>query len=394
MDNEVIAFWDIEDDATPLTTEINDLPLNDSEYPYAGIPRIVIETENHREIKDRETEIPAKLQVWGADAPESEVMELTIKGRGNNTWGKPKKPYTIKFNKTQAFLNMPDAKKWVMLANYRDRTLIRNALAFEVARQTNQKWVPQGRFVDVILNNKFIGNYYICEKIEIKKNRLEIKSNGYLLEFDANYDEDYKFRSTYKNFPINIKYPKEPSNNDYIYIQTYIDSIECILYGNCRNTDIQKVLNLQSLASFWIVQEISQNEEIMHPKSLFAYKDTILNIGPVWDFDWQTFTSSKKGLRNKKYFWLDSLKKNKLFTETVKQEWNSNKDKILSLTNFIDSISSYIHQSNEKNFLLWPINTSSGHCGDETMDFEKSIYTLKESFTSRFYELDSLFNNL
>ncbi len=82
IDNEVVAFWDIEEDATPLSTELNYLPIDDSEYPYAGIPRIVIETENHREIKDRETEIPAKLQVWGEHAPESEVMELTIRGRG------------------------------------------------------------------------------------------------------------------------------------------------------------------------------------------------------------------------------------------------------------------------------------------------------------------------
>jgi hypothetical protein len=54
------------------------LPLDDTEYPYAGIPRIVIETENRREIKDRETEIPAKLQIWGEKAPESEIMELII----------------------------------------------------------------------------------------------------------------------------------------------------------------------------------------------------------------------------------------------------------------------------------------------------------------------------
>lgn len=68
------------------------IPLDDTEYPYAGIPRIVIETENRRAIKDRETEIPARLQIWGEKTPESEIMELTIRGRGNSSWtGMPKK---------------------------------------------------------------------------------------------------------------------------------------------------------------------------------------------------------------------------------------------------------------------------------------------------------------
>ena len=144
VDQEIIANWNFaEDDATPLSSRIDYIPLDDSEYPYAGLPRIVIETENHREIKDRETEIPAKLQVWGEHAPESEVMNLTIRGRGNESWRHPKKPYAIKFNEKQSILGMPKAKKWVMLANYRDRTLIRNAVALELARKTSLTWTPQ-----------------------------------------------------------------------------------------------------------------------------------------------------------------------------------------------------------------------------------------------------------
>lgn len=375
-------------------SKVDYLPIDDSEYPYAGIPRIVIETLNHQQIKDRETEIPAKLQVWGEKAPESEVMDLTIRGRGNSTWNYPKKPYAIKFNEKQSFLDMPKAKKWVMLANYRDRTLIRNAVAFELARHTSLKWTPSGKFADVFLNGKFLGNYYICEKIEVKKNRLELETNGFLIEFDANYDEDYKFRSSYKNFPINIKHPNEPSNDEFVHIQSYIDTIECILYGSCLNVNIQKYLNLHSAASYWIVQEVSQNEEIIHPKSLFAYKDSNLNIGPVWDFDWQTFTSLKKGLRNKNYFLLDSLRKNRTFIQIVKQEWNTSKHTIKSLTNFIDSISAYTFQSNEINHQLWPINTSSGHCGDETISLDSAIHMLKTVFLNRTAELDSLFNAL
>ena len=71
---------------------------NDKEYPYANIPRIVIYTENQQKIEDRETEIPAKLQIWGKKEAESEILDLTIRGRGNTSWtSMPKKSYKIAF---------------------------------------------------------------------------------------------------------------------------------------------------------------------------------------------------------------------------------------------------------------------------------------------------------
>lgn len=372
----------------------NNLPLDDTEYPYAGIPRIVIETENFREIKDRETEIPAKLQIWGENAPESEVMELTIRGRGNNTWDYPKKPFAIKFDKKQPFLGMPNAKKWVMLANYRDRTLIRNALAFEIARQTSQEWVPQGKFVDVYLNRKFIGNYYICEKIEVNKNRLNLESDGYLLEFDTHFDERNKFTSSYKKFPINVKFPKELNSERFEYIQSYIDSIECMFYGDCRNGNINQTLHLQSFASYWIIQEIAQNGEVGHPKSVFAYKNSKLNLGPVWDYDFQTFTSFKKGLQIKNSLWYDTLYKNKDFKEIVKNEWNANFDKFYNLTKFVDSLANYISISNDQNFKVWPLTNIYYPAGDENENFSSAIQMIKKNFTNRLEELDSIFNSL
>lgn len=388
MDNEVIAFWDIEEDATPLSTELNYLPIDDSEYPYAGIPRIVIETENHREIKDRETEIPAKLQVWGADAPESEVMELTIRGRGNSSWGFPKKPYAIKFNEKQAFLGMPKAKKWVMLANYRDRTLIRNAVAFEIARQTSQNWVPQGKFVDVFLNKKFIGNYYVCEKIEVKENRLYLDTSGFLLEFDTYYDEVNKFKSAYRNLPINIKQPKDLSDEKIEYIHNYINSIECSLYGECSDIDYKTYLDLKSVASFWIVQEVTQNQEIKLPKSVYAYKDTILKFGPVWDFDWQTFSAPPKGLIAKNALWLQKLREKKEFQKIVQNEWALSAEKFQSLVTFIDSLAGYIKTSNEQNFNLWGLKLTNGFAGDEEKDFSTAIQMMKEAYLIRIEELN------
>ena len=230
----------LNNDECLITQEPEYVPLNDSEYPYIGIPRIVIETEKGQAIKDKETEIPAKLQVWGKDSPESDVLRLTIKGRGNTTWKFAKKPYAIKFENKESFLGMPEAKKWVFLANYRDRTLMRNSIAFELARKTSLVWTPNGKFVELFLNGKYLGNYFVCEKIEVKKNRLELSKKSYLLEFDVHYDEKYKFRTSINDLPVNIKYPNDIDSSSLNYIQDFIDSTERVLQQDAEDTEYQK----------------------------------------------------------------------------------------------------------------------------------------------------------
>ena len=374
---------------------IDKRPLDDTEYPYAGIPRIVIETEGHREIKDRETEIPAKLQIWGEKAPESEIMELTIRGRGNSTWNKPKKPYTIKFEQKQIFLGMKKAKKWVLLANYFDRTLIRNAVAFEIARRTNLEWTPEGKFADVFLNGKPLGNYFVCEKIQVDQNRLNINDNSYLLEFDSHYDEKNKFKTKIKNHPINIKNPNHPTQMQLDYIQNYIDTVESILFLENKNLAIENYLDLQSFADFLIVYEITQNSEPLHPKSVFVYKDaTKIKAGPVWDFDWGTFIEEKKGWQTGKTLWFKPLLSNSNFKTKIIVSWNTYKNKFEDIPSFIDSIANYTRYSNNQNIAKWPTNVQSSSLPDRNKNFDEAIIMLKETFSARLVELDSLINNL
>ena len=170
VDGDSALGWNSEDSAydirtaeNPLTNSadsqdsgpprIDYLPLDDSEYPYAGIPRIVIETENHREIKDRETEIPAKLQIWGEKAPESEVMDLTIRGRGNTSWtDMPKKSYKIEFTNKQEILGMPKDRDWALIANYADKTLMKNYLAYHLSAELGALFAPRCDFVELYLN--------------------------------------------------------------------------------------------------------------------------------------------------------------------------------------------------------------------------------------------------
>lgn len=369
------------------------VPLDDSEYPYAGIPRIVIKTNGFRKIKDRETDIPAQLQIWGRDAPESDVMELTIRGRGNNTWGYPKKPYAIKFNKKQSILGMPEAKNWVLLANYRDRTLIRNAIAFEIARKMGQEWTPQGRFVDVFLNGTFVGNYFFCEKIEVKRNRLELSEESFLLEFDTHLDANYKFKTVVGEYPVNLKYPKVPEDSLFDYISNYINEIVRIVHQSYEFERLNESIDLESFAKYFIVNEIAQNSEVQTPKSFFAYKDgkDKLKAGPVWDYDYATFNIKKKGLRNVYGFLYKDLKKDSVFKKEVGKVWKKNRDSLLFVIPYIDSLAIYLEESNRINHLLWPRTFNYDLIGDEDVDYKTAIEMLKTALVSRLDELDVLF---
>ena len=364
---------------------------DDKEYPYAGIPRVVIETEYRQAINDRETEIPAKLQIWGESESESEIMDLTIRGRGNSSWSYPKKPYAIKFETKQSFLGMAEAKKWVMLANYRDRTLIRNAVAFELARKTSLEWTPSGKFVDVILNGEFQGNYYICEKIEVKKNRLNLNEDSFLLEFDKNPSDDIKFKTLYNDFPVNIKYPKEADSVQLGNIKDFVDSAEKKLQLDSNDVAYLDYIEQNSFAAYFIVNALSTNTEILNPKSVYMYKnnDGKLTAGPVWDFDYATFVLNKSFSPIKKSTIFKNFFNKTSFKSSVQKEWNENKNALKEIDSFIDSLSDYIKLSNEQNIKLWPIKINVDKAGDEEKDFDEAIELMKKGLRKKMNEIDN-----
>lgn len=381
----------------PLFKEYsNYIPFDDSTYPYVGLPRIVIETEGSQKIQDKETEIPARLQVWGEDSTDTDILNLTIKGRGNTTWTYPKKPYTIQFEKKTSFLGMPAAKKWILLANYRDRTLMRNSIAFELAHKTSLAWTPSGKFAEVFLNGKYIGCYFVCEKIEVKKNRLELSSKSYLLEFDTHYDADYKFRTSINDLPVNIKYPKEIDDSSFSFIQNYIDSIETVLQQNATSLEYLEYINQESFADYLIVYAMANNSEPMMPKSVFMHKDGEgkLNAGPVWDFDYATFNIEKNGISNRNSAIFKKLISKKAFKIVLKENWESYKPDFEGIFSFIDSLADYTSAANNRNVERWPVNLKQDHVGDEDKSFEEAIDMLKKDLRKRIDELDTLIRKL
>lgn len=126
-----------------------------------------------------------------------------IKKRGNSTAQSPKRPYNIKFDEKVDFLGMGKAKKWVLLSNPFDPTLIRNKLIYDLASNLSFAFSPKSYFIDVWLNDVFMGNYQISEKIEFQKNRIPYSTeNGDFLFEVVESEQRNKANDVYFHTPV------------------------------------------------------------------------------------------------------------------------------------------------------------------------------------------------
>ena len=207
------------------------LMLGSSSYAqtqFTNIPTVYINTHNNQPVIDKDIQINSLLTLKSED--ESEVLvedSITIKGRGNSTWNLAKKPYRIKFYKKTNFMNMPaKAKKWVFLANHADKSLMRNAIALQIGQMMEFEFTPSFRYVDLVLNNKFLGNYLVTDQVEVDKNRVPVESQkdtvvslpdlagGYLIEIDGFAASELKWFTTKEGLKVTVKYPEDDAIND------------------------------------------------------------------------------------------------------------------------------------------------------------------------------------
>lgn len=110
------------------------------------------------------------------------IMEK-MSGRGNGTWtgtsmtdknGGIKNPYNVKLAKSTSLLGMGSAKKWCLLANSGDLTLVKNQLTYDFADYIGIKYQPHCKPVDLYVNQQYLGSYQLSERVELKSNRINI----------------------------------------------------------------------------------------------------------------------------------------------------------------------------------------------------------------------------
>ncbi len=385
---------------------------DDAEYPYAGIPRIVIETEKRQAIKDRETEIPAKLQIWGEKKAESEIMDLTIRGRGNTSWlSMPKKSYKIEFAKKQSMLGMPKDKDWALIANYADKTLMRNFLAYQFATAIGSYYASKCEFADLYLNGEYLGVYLLTETIKVGSNRVNIpnESYSYIVEVDAKYrvGEQVIFSnalmsdSTSKT-AFRVHDPKNASDAVLDTIQSHIYSFERFLKKIKTDDDnnVDEWIDVeQSVKHYWI-QEVFKNPDACFYTSVYFswVKGGKINMGPVWDFDmamgnhYSKSASSVDSWQVRNY-WNKYLLRDKVYQDEIKKIWNDNLGLFESIRDTIDVLYAKLEKPAVNNFNRWNVLADDSSMGEwktkKYGSYKESVNSIKDWITKRIQWIDS-----
>ncbi len=371
-----------------------------------GLPIVMINTPNNATIPPKTADwLPdAEMKIYDIDGLIDFEGTTNIRGRGNSTWNYPKKPYALKLESKSKILGMPKHKRWVLLANWMDRTMIRNHIAFKTATLTGLEWTPRGEFVEVILNGKHIGNYYLCEHIKIDENRVNINemedtdtegdaiTGGYLMELDTYYDEVNKFKSTIKELPYMFSEPDEEALNvqQMTYMTNYINTLEESLYNDesFATRQYADLLDMDSFIDWWFVHELTGNWEPNAPKSCYMHKDKSdkLKAGPVWDFDYGTYCAGKAFIIQSAIYY-DRLFQDPVFKARAKERWIALKDKFSTIPNFISSEAEKLTRSANLNIALWPLDGRTIN-QDESLSYQEATNKMKTWYQERVNWMD------
>lgn len=265
----------------------------------------------------------------------------SIKGRGNTTWELDKKPYNIKLAKKTKLLGMDKNKKWCLLANAQEHSMIRNVLMYDLANEAGLDYSPESRFVDLYANGEYLGTYQLTQKVEAgdgdlvditdlqgnteeavanatgnedvdleelygnnkystsRKNAFNIPYNpdditgGYLMEFVVSIDEVSNF-TTSGGQKVNMKAPEYCSVEQINYISSFMQDLENALYSstgyNSKGKHYTEYIDIKSAATMYLLQEFAVNID-GGISSCYFYKDSDLtgdgkvHASPCWDFD-------------------------------------------------------------------------------------------------------------
>lgn len=395
---------------SPNTFAADDPSVKDC-HRLTTLPHIYINTFTGQSIVSKTSYVYARM--WYVDEDDHVMFydSLQIRGRGNSTWDMAKKPYRIKFQQKEKLLGKGYAKtkKWTLLANHADKTLIRNAITSLMGERAGLTFNPAAKFVDLTLNDSYVGTYQLSDHIDVRPHRVNIQeqdypladtsdlSGGYLLEADGfkdfhpssywNYDlQAYAapdgFYTSKSSVPVRIHYPDaedlDVSQTD--YIRSFIADFETRLFSSdfAHATDgYRPLVDSLSLVNWYLCTEMSGNIDGFF--STYFYKeqqDDHLFWGPLWDYDiaynndnrtnrGNSGTSnteqqlmSEVGYGNVK-LWIRQMWKDPWFAILVNRRYGQliGDGMELALNEHIDSLTTLLESSVQLNYERWGIST-------------------------------------
>lgn len=401
-------------------------------YQITNLPTVVINTAGAEDITSKEKEINSMVYIISEGGKKMLAAANTgVRGRGNASWQFPKKPYRLKFEEKQQLLDAPSkAKKWTLINNYGDKTLMRNILAFEISRRIGMPYTVFCHPVEVVLNGEYRGCYQLCDQIEVNKNRVNIVEmkptdiqmeelgGGYLIEIDSYAWSETSYFVSKRGVPVTIKSPDE---DEIVAVQTryitdYFNELEAAVFAENyadEEKGYRRYLDLDSFLKYFMLEELCGNPDMFW--SVYMTKNRYSNkfvVGPVWDFD-IAFDNEKRAYptdRFNDFLYTTSVN---LASETVRdmanvivkkdvtarkrliELWNqARREKGInttSLLEYIDRTAQLLNEAQRLNFKRWKILDQQVHENPQAAgSYEGELEVLKNYISKRVPKLDVL----
>lgn len=387
-----------------------------------NIPVIRIDTKG-KPILDKKNYVDGTITISDPEKLYSDVTEfradMGIRGRGNSTWSFPKKPWKVKLDEKASLLGMPADKEWALLANYADRTLIRNIVAMKLSEICGFSWTPRMRSVEVWLNNEYQGVYTLCEHKKVSKDRVDIDlvgendnsgealTGGYYLEIEEQQDETTCWWTS-MGVPMMFSDPEEPTEAQLAYVKGLFESFEQALWAKdwSETSGYPKYIDVDSFIDYYIVQELTKNIDGNLRKSSFLTKERgkKLEMYHLWDFDltlgncgyfWGEVGNGPENFWIKLDKWFPHLFKDPAFVARLQLRWNELMPELEKIPDFIDAQAAVLEPAQKRNFEVWNIWDSVDWVMFPSLgSYEKEVDYLKEFYTNRLEWLDRELNNL
>lgn len=384
-----------------------------------NLPVVSIHTKDNVEPYDKETLIEAQISIISDNGTSLLSEPGTIRERGNASRTFPKKPWRIKFDKKQHVLDAPaKAKKWTLINNYGDKTLMRNLLAFELSRRMGMPYTPYATSVDVLLNGEYKGNYQLCDQIEVHKDRVNITemtpddnsgvalTGGYFIEVDAYANQETSWFYSNKGNPVTIKSPDSDSI-------TYAQSFYIKSNFNKMENNWKDYLDLNTFLRHFLVGELSGNTDTYWSLNLYKDRDDdLFYTGPVWDFDLAFENDNRTFPVNESLDFIYRTKGScagnmRSFVNNIVIYDSYSKSLMLSIwdevrqsglteeymTEYINMWEDTLQQSQRLNFLRWPIMDQYVHQNPVIWgSYEEEVQNVRRFMKERFAWMDKRLN--
>ena len=396
-------------------------------YLPSGLPVVTIHIENNRDPYDKVNDLQSVVTIIGADG--SLLRDSAgIRLRGNASMQFAKKPYRIKFHSKHKVPGSPaKAKKWTLLNNYGDKTLMRNMVAFDYSRRLRMTYTPFCIPVDVFVNGEYKGCYQLADQLDIRPGRVDIDemtprdeaglalTDGYFIELDGYADkepEKARFFTTRYGMGVTIKSPDQDSITAFqkTYIQSYYNMLENLVAAANHTDPVtgwRSMLDEDSFLKHFLIGELTGNTDTYWSCHMYKRRgDDLLYTGPEWDFDiafdndYRHYPTCNKSDYVYVYagtyasFVNRIIKQDAGTTMSLKRLWSTVRlrDGLTAdnICNLIDSLAAAMNTSQRLNFLRWPILSKNVHMNPRNAgSYDGEVTFLKNYVRSRIAWMDN-----